>query len=198
MIGVVETIKANIAGDFSAPVLMHMLSSAGVGEMFFVNTATQAQLLGAMGKLPETYRAMESARNVENALWRGFADMIVRAVGGMEPTLDDILLEMGENGAADGIGQLVSYGAGADRAKAEIALQSQRHVLRNAANMPIHGGDWASQFLENMRDVWNEFDGRRNEGFYEPYDLAEEITELMKQKNKITTKIYQFPIQAAH
>lgn len=194
MMRIIETAKEQMLSDEPASLLIHMLETVGVQEMFMNSASVQAQMLGAIGRLPKKYRALEKTREVEDSLWRRFAAMIVRSVGGTEPTLEDIFTNMGENGAADGIGQLVSCGADMGRAKTEIKLQTQRYILGNAARMPARGCDWAARFLESMRDVWRDFDNARRQGIYEPYNHpADETAKDMRKEPPSLAKIYQFP-----
>jgi hypothetical protein len=194
MLRVVGAVKEQCVGAELSETAKHMLSTACVADIFLSATSLQAQMLGAMRKIPER-RRLEKTRKIEDELWLGFADMIVRTVGGSEPTLDDILAEMGQNDAPDGIGQLVAYGADADRARLEIKTQAYKHILRNAGAMTACGGDWVTLFLADMSGAWQRFESNRREGLYDPYDPAEDLMTEARKNARTQVEIFQFPME---
>ncbi|MDR1071531.1 MAG: hypothetical protein LBL21_02745 [Rickettsiales bacterium] len=201
MIDIVEAAKGQCVGGELSDMTAHMLSTAGVAGIFLDAVSLQAQMLGAMRNIPKQYGRLEKTRKVESGLWLGFADMIVRTVGGSEPTLDRILAETGFNGAPAGIGMLVAYSADMDRAWYEVGAQAERYALRNAGAMRTRlRGDWVRLFLTDMRGMWRRFERINRSGLYDPYDPCDspdpcdQLDDIMADA-RTDVRIYQFPIE---
>ncbi|MDR1027613.1 MAG: hypothetical protein LBL46_04320 [Rickettsiales bacterium] len=194
----VGVLADNIHADIAMPVLMHMAATFQVPEMFVENAGIQAEIIAAFGKVPNRFRDMQRARAAENKCWADFADIVCRSVGGKtHPTLDELLLNMEAEGAAEAIGQIAVSGADINRAKIEIQLQSHRMMLRGVAKMPL-GEKWAERFRKNLRETFRDFEMMRSRGMFEMEetfgryrDLAEQIADVCKAPRP-ATKVIDF------